>query len=324
MSKKNNNNNILFGVIIFLLIVIAVLAFFVGKNMGSTTVVNNNTTTSTELPDDFSIIVVDDKRCSDCQASQFITQLQQAPGLSTVDIEMVDFSDTGIAAMLEDEKITTLPAIIFSHNTGLDAGLTQYLQPLPSGKYTLSVGATFNPFAERSERGFLQLDEAAIAELTEGLNISGNSDAEITWLEYSDVNCHYCKKMETDGTAATVAETLGDDFNKAAITYISVGGQASQSAGEALTCIAQVAGSQAYNTAFSTTLSTGSNSISAILAAAEKEGVDTTAVQACIDNGDTKADIAKKIELQNKYFGQGGTPRNVILNTKTGEYEVLG
>jgi hypothetical protein len=76
----------------------------------------SSTATNAALHEDFSITIIDDKRCSDCQTSEFITQIQQTPGLAGVSIETVDFSDKGVEEMIKDDNITALPAIIFSHN----------------------------------------------------------------------------------------------------------------------------------------------------------------------------------------------------------------
>lgn len=320
MSKKTKSNDMLYIIIIILLVIIGILSFFVGKNMGGNN--NGGTTANNELPKDFNIMVVDDKRCSDCQTDQFITQISQAPGLSWVEIEKVDFWDKWIAQMLKDENISALPAIIFSHNTGMDPQMAQYLKPLPSGKYTLSIEAKFNPFAKRSERGLLMLDAEQLKEIKQNLYLTGDKNSKITWLEYSDVNCHFCKKMETDETGKKVLEKYPNDVNIAKINYISVGGAATQTAAEAMECIGKVAGETAYNIAFSQALISGKNWTDDILSSVPN--LDTSAVQECIKNGDTKKVIAEKISLQDEAFGRGGTPRNVIINNETGEYEILG
>ncbi len=61
---------------------------------------------------------------------------------------------------LEDNNITALPAVVFNSNTMNDGGqITPYLTALPNGSYSLALGATFDPFAKRSENGFLIMDE---------------------------------------------------------------------------------------------------------------------------------------------------------------------
>jgi hypothetical protein len=116
--------------------------------------------------------------------------------------------------------------------------ITPYLTALPGGDFSLAVGAKFNPFASRSENGFLTIDLSIVEEIKADAHYKGNKDAKITWLEYTDVNCHYCKKMEIDGTVQIVMDTIGDDLNKTSSHFIGVGGQASQDAAEAFECIA--------------------------------------------------------------------------------------
>ncbi|MGB2111522.1 MAG: DsbA family protein [Patescibacteria group bacterium] len=42
----------------------------------------------------------------------------------------------------------------------------------------------------------------------------GNTDAEVTWLEFSDFGCTYCQKMHaTDKTPSKVLEEYGEKVN---------------------------------------------------------------------------------------------------------------
>ncbi|USN57876.1 MAG: thioredoxin domain-containing protein [Candidatus Peribacteria bacterium] len=113
--------------------------------------------------------------------------------------------------MLKDEGITTLPAAIFSRNgiTGLDA----YLNQLPSGNYSLALGSTFDPFAKRSERGFLVMEKAILDTIKSGAYVKGNTAAPITWLEYSDLECPYCARLHNSGTPKEIMEKYGESIN---------------------------------------------------------------------------------------------------------------
>jgi hypothetical protein len=46
-------------------------------------------------------------------------------------------------------------------------------------------------------------------------------------------------------------------------------------------------------------------------------------VKSCFDNWETKDIVASKFALGSGTFGISGTPGNVIINMKTGEYKVV-
>lgn len=331
MSKKEDKkevvapvaakNDVLYIVIIVLLVIIGALAFFVGRNMWSTTVVNSWAVAS--LPAEFTITAIDDSRCSECNTQSYIDQFKQMPQFANITFETKDFADDGVAEMLQSENITTLPAFIFSSNQGVSSDMSPFLQALPSGKFNLAIEASFNPFAKRSDRGLLIVEDDVLVSIQETAHIKGTSDAQITWLEYTDVNCFYCKKMETDGTATTILETYPELVNKTTSQFIGTGGATTQAAAEALECIAQVSGSDAYNNVLSQALQSGDNSRSALLASASDLWVNQDQVESCITNWDTKELITSKMAIGTDVFGITGTPGNVLINNQTGEYSIL-
>ena len=52
--------------------------------------------------------------------------------------------------------------------------------------------------------------------------LKGPADAQITWLEYTDLNCHFCQKMEDDGTAQAVLDKFPETLNKTTHNFIGV------------------------------------------------------------------------------------------------------
>ena len=322
---KNNSSmiHILYGTIIVLMMIIAGLAFYVGQMMG------NKATPTTVTPtvvtaEDISVTIIDDVRCSDCQASAIMEQLQVLPFLAGAEFIKQDFSDSWVSEYLEENQITALPAVIFNSNAMNDGRqITPYLTALPGGEFSLALGATFDPFAIRSDKGFLVLDEWILEDIKADAHFIGDENAAVTWLEYTDVDCHYCKKMETDGTAETVLEAIGSDLNKTSSHFIGVGGQASQDAAEALECIASVGSADAYNSGLSEALISGDNSVATLIANATASWVNETLLNACIDNGDSKATVERKFNRGQNAFGITGTPGNVIINNQTGEYEII-
>jgi protein-disulfide isomerase len=201
--------------------------------------------------------------------------------------------------------------------------ITPYLTVLPDEQYSLTLGATFDPFATRSENGFLILEDALLQEVKADAHYIGDENAKVTWLEYTDVNCHYCKKMELDGTAQSVMDSIGDNLNKTSSHFIGVGGQASQVAAETLECIASVGSSDLYNSGLSEALISGDNTKATLIANAVIGGINEVELNACIDNNDSKETVDRKFKRGQEAFGITGTPGNVIINNETGEYEII-
>jgi len=222
---KNNSSmiHLLYGFIIFLLLIIAGLAFYVGQMVSKNDVPSWVATTTTA--EEVTVTVIDDSRCNDCQTDAVTAQIQALPFLSSTTFITQDFSDAWVAEYLTENDITALPAIVFSSNNLNDGGqISSYLTVLPDGQYSLALGAKFNPFAQRSDAWFLILEQDVLTQVQEWLFIDGNLDAPLTWLEYSDVNCFYCKKMAQDGTVETVLENTWDSLNHSYVNYIGVGG----------------------------------------------------------------------------------------------------
>lgn len=82
--------------------------------------------------------------------------------------------------------------------------MKSFLIELPNKSYTLNVGASFDPFAKRSDKGFLLLDLKTLAEIKKDSYTQGKDSAKITWLEYSDLECPYCAQLHNSGTIEEV------------------------------------------------------------------------------------------------------------------------
>lgn len=325
-TKEIQNNtkmiHLLYCIIIVLMMIIAGLAFFVGTKSGS-----SNAAPVAVAPsqgEGVTITVLDDTRCTDCPTQDIITQLKTAPYLSQATIVMKDFSESGVSEYLQENNIAALPAVIFSTNILSDGGqMAPFLTAMPDGQFTLALSSTFDPFAKRSANGFLVLEPEQIQTVLAGSYLKWADNAQITWIEYTDLNCHFCQKMEDDGTAQTVLEKYPEVLNKTTHNFVGVGGEKTQIWSELLECIGKVAGADAYNSVLSGTLTSKDSSKDGILALAGTEGVDVTAVESCFDAGETKDIVASRFAAGQEVFGVTGTPGNIILNNSTGEYTLI-
>lgn len=329
-QKNETNNNMLYSIIIVLLVIIAILAFFVGKNSGADTFTTNNNATqnntdnsdNTTSAESITITVIDDKRCNNCQTEAIVTQLSQAPELANATFVTKDFIDDNMTDFVTENEIIALPAIIFSNNN-VGQWLTPYLIEISNWEYSLQVNSTFNPFAERSKKGFLLLDLGKLKEIKNNSYIKGNEDAKITWLEYSDLECPYCATLYENGTPKELADKYGNKLNKV-FNHFPLDFHANAKPGaELLECLAAEKGAEAFYSLIEKSFREKKSTERFLLKEAEDLGWNKASLETCLDNETYSAKVDAQMERGSTLFGVTGTPGNVLINNETGEYEVI-
>lgn len=319
--KKQEKNNILVIVITVLLIVIigllAYIAFGWEKNGEKQKI---QQTTNAE---DITITVISDARCTNCYETDIENQLKQVPALAWATFENKDFSDEWIEAYLKENNIGVLPAFIFSTKNINDPELPQYLMELPDNSYSLQIGAQFNPFAERSENGFLLLDKEVLQKIIDESYIYGEKDTPITWLEFSDLECPYCAKLHNAGTIEAVFENYDGQINKIFHHFPLDFHQNAQTAGEILECVWELSGSDNFYALIKSAYTDEVSDKDSLLTKAEELGVNKADIETCLDEGRYTQKVKEQMQEWASLFGITGTPGNILINTETGEYEVI-
>ncbi|NDK10113.1 thioredoxin domain-containing protein [Candidatus Gracilibacteria bacterium] len=325
---KSNSSmlHLLYGVIIVLMLIIAGLAFFVGANMGN----NNNTSgiVAATPAEDIEVVVYDDARCTDCQTDEIVGQLESLPFLAGATFVRKDFSDAGVESYLKDNNVTLLPAITFNTNS-ISGGtqITDFLTALPDNNYTLALPSTFDPYATRSDKGFLQLgdnSEIVTAIKADGY-IDGNLDAQITWIEYSDVQCPFCAKLHNEGTPEAIKAKYGDDINIVFQHFPLDFHAQAQKGAEGLECIAEQDESVLYPiiAQLYEKYPNQDMTIPGLIEIAGSNNINGEELQTCIDSGKYAEKVTSQMAIGQDAFGITGTPGNVLVNNATGEYEVI-
>lgn len=322
MSEIKNNQQLPYIIIIALLVVIAVLAFFLWRNQGGNGVV--------QTPKNIEITVVDDQRCADCNTSQLIDQLKQLPSLTAAKIDVIDFSDKEAEALLTKNGITKLPAILFNTNNVGDSSISQYLEATSDGKYNLNIGAKFNPYAKRSDRGFLVMDlnsEDIKSILTTG-HIKGNKNADITWLEYTDLQCPYCAQQANSGLDGNLFAKYGEKLNKIIQQFPLSSIHPFAFAGSEISeCVADQKWDEVFYKLVERTFAKfqwNNLTIDGMKKLAVDEfGVNAKDLDACVSSHTFQDRVTQEQSKGDALFGITGTPGNILINNKTWEYEIL-
>ena len=340
-ENNDNNKNILISVVIILLVIIAVLGFFLWKNIGSSqnndvsNKINtpiNNKPINNNIPDtniawttsDEKIIatVYDDKRCTSCQTEQIITQLKQIPSLSTLEFVKKDFFDEWVEKYLKDNGINILPAIIFN-KSNIDQWINSHLTKITSWEYSLQLWSSFNPYAERSDNWFLVIETEKIKKIKDSSYIKWNSEAKITWLEYSDLECPYCAKLHNAWTIEAIEEKYSDKVNLV-FNHFPLGFHANaQIWGEILECAWEEKGSDIFYKLLSKSYKDWNSTKTFLIDEAVALGADKTALEKCLSENRYSEKVKNQMNIWSTLFNVTWTPWNVIINNETWEYEIL-
>jgi protein-disulfide isomerase len=151
-------------------------------------------------------------------------------------------------------------------------------------------------------------------------HIRGNRDADVFLVEYSDIDCPFCRRFHP------VMEQLMTAYGKdVAWVYrqfplTSLHPDAYEKA-KATECVAQVAGNDAFWT-YLDTLFVTEVTPEQLSATAVAQGVDKAAFDACMASDEIEAKIEEDI-ASGKKAGVQGTPFTAVINVKTKEQGTL-
>lgn len=177
------------------------------------------------------------------------------------------------------------------------------------------------PSAEPKATGTLSQDD--IAGVLKDTYTQGNKNASIVWIEYSDLECPFCKRLHDSGAIKNLEAKYGDKlafvFKHYPLPFHPTAMPAAQNA----ECIAEVGGSAKFYAFVESVFVKGVPNQSVIDSVLKEIGVDAKKVQSCVDAGKYKDKINAHQSEGSSKFGVNGTPGNVLINTKTGKYEVV-
>lgn len=172
----------------------------------------------------------------------------------------------------------------------------------------------------------LTLDE--IAAIKKTAYIEGNKDALITLVEYSDLECPFCIRQYKEGVIKKVHEKYGDKVNSTFKNFRGVPHENAEAEANASLCAGELGGTEKYAAYYGAIFdrSNGGNgtgfSKDNLVPLAKELGLDTGKFQACMDSKKNIARFDAETE-EGKKLGVQGTPGTVIINNKTGEYELI-
>ena len=177
------------------------------------------------------------------------------------------------------------------------------------------------PTAEPKATGSLTSDD--IAKLTKDTYVKGDESAQILWIEYSDLECPFCKRLHDSGAIKNLEAKYGDKLALAFKHYPLPFHPTAMPAAQAAECVGEAGGSAKYFAFVESIFVKGTPSQDIINAAVKEIGLNADTVKKCVDSGKFKSRVDAHMSEGSSKFGVNGTPGNVLINTKTGKYEVV-
>lgn len=192
-----------------------------------------------------------------------------------------------------------------------------------SGSRGGNTAAAVNAGAGQQQPPAVVVDKAELAIRSDD-HIRGNVNADVVLLEWSDLECPFCKRhhesmqqimKDYEGKVAWVYRYYPLDFH----TY-------SKKESEAAECANEIAGADGFwnfvDTVFK--VSSGNNFLdrAQLNPIAKTAGIDAAKFSACLDSGRMAARVQKDIESGVR-AGVQGTPFTVAFNKKTGKQTAI-
>jgi len=155
-----------------------------------------------------------------------------------------------------------------------------------------------------------------------------NPDAEITFIEYSDLECPFCKRLHVSGTINQVLSYYSGKVNFVFKHFPLSFHENAQKEHEAAECVGELGWADKFytyiNEIFKRTKSNWKGfPLNGLRPLAEELWIDGGKFQECLDSwryaDKVKADMQEWIEL----FKVSWTPGNILINNKTGEWDKL-
>jgi len=354
MSDTQNtapNDKIAYIVVIILLVIIAVLAYFLGvsKNQGNTNIVENTSGNNTNTSNAFAswakstslseseaigkpgahvkLTFIEDASCIPTNECDSITDLQESfdemYSFVWASYEFLDAKDESTKEIMKKAGLRNVPVILFNTDDIRSNQVKRSLWTTQDGQFFLQdyQWKLKDIFAPVSERWYKMLEDEQYKTLTSSLNLYNNPQWKVLWVEYSDLNCGYCKKLHNEWTQEELFEIFGKDLAYA-YTYFPI---FNPYAPQAFECILEQTDIDTWYSVIKKSYQNDFTWVDQI--ASLVPTLDKTKFDACVAEWKYTQKITAQSQNgginRNGIFRVTGTPGNVIINTKTKEYIFL-
>ena len=205
--------------------------------------------------------------------------------------------------------------------------LWQKVQNLEGGGNTRIAGTQADTAGTNPQAAAPQAPPEAgeVQPVSDNDHIRGNRNARIALIEYSDLECPFCKAFHP--TAQQAITEYGDDvmWVYRHFPLDQLHSKADKQA-EAVECAGKLAGNDGFwkmvDKIFEVTPSNNGLDNSTLPDLAASVGINKSQFQTCLDSGDFAQHVEDDYQSGIK-AGVTGTPGNILLDTETGETQLI-
>lgn len=182
-------------------------------------------------------------------------------------------------------------------------------------------------FEKQNENNSNILDKNIIDDLKKDTFIKWNTWALISVIEFSDMECTFCKDQHTSWVYKNLLEKNKDNVNYAFKNFPLPAHKNAQKEAEASKCIEGIAGWEKYleyiDNIFSKTKSWWEwYKLEELNTLAEKLNIDKTKFSECLTNGSTTTQVEKEF-VQWRMLWIQSVPASLIINNETWKYQIV-
>ncbi|MDR2415871.1 MAG: DsbA family protein [Candidatus Peribacteria bacterium] len=162
------------------------------------------------------------------------------------------------------------------------------------------------------------LDQATLTSLKSTGKIKGDINADITILEFADVNCVYCKRQIAE---TKTVQTLMSAYPNVNVIYKNMPVLGSVTEAQIIECFgAEKSVEEYYN--FVEAVYANNAGVENLYTIAAGMGADADAIRTCVNEGTSKNVVDTQME-EGRTFNISGTPASVIINNNNGLYTLV-
>lgn len=150
-----------------------------------------------------------------------------------------------------------------------------------------------------------------------------SSDADILWIEYSDLECPFCKRLHDSKAIPNLQNKYGSklavSFKHYPLPFHPLAAPAAQTA----ECIGKEGGSDKYFAFIEWIFTKGTPTQDIVNTTIKELGLNVEKINKCVSDNTFKSKVDENMTEGSSLFSVNGTPGNVLINNKTGKYEVI-